>query len=348
MRRLLAVLAVLAVSVPVFANPPTYPETIPPSAGFCHNATSHRFEAIDCDDLGGGSGASTVTGTTADGADAPDAVVVGGENPSGKTVTLKTGTDGVLYVRQVDASGYATPAGDAATRPVFQELSDGTTAYTAAKTGQLPTALGAHSALMVEGVASGTSIPVSNSDLVSLGATVDTPGTTVPATGVVVAGSDGTNTRFILTDSSGRPIVVGAGTAGAAAGGVITVQGSGSGTPVPVSVASYGTASSSICATTVQTVTGASSSTALTLPTCASGSIKRIDVCSRDGADTARVSFGSTSADAGFLVDKKGDPTSCITSGDLASVTQAQACTTSGCGGTSGNAVDLQVCVVCQ
>ena len=48
------------------------------------------------------------------------------------------------------------------------------------------------------------------------------------------AGSDGTNSRYLLVDSSGRQIMVGAGTAGSSVGGVITIQGDPSGTPVPI------------------------------------------------------------------------------------------------------------------
>jgi hypothetical protein len=51
----------------------------------------------------------------------------------------------------------------------------------------------------------------------------------------MVGGSDGTNSRYMVVDSSGRPVVVGAGTAGSGAGGVLTVQGNASGTPIPVS-----------------------------------------------------------------------------------------------------------------
>jgi hypothetical protein len=56
---------------------------------------------------------------------------------------------------------------------------------------------------------------------------------TVP-TGIIAAGSDGTNSRFIRVDSIGRPIVVGAGTAGTSSGGLITIQGDPAGTPVPI------------------------------------------------------------------------------------------------------------------
>lgn len=51
---------------------------------------------------------------------------------------------------------------------------------------------------------------------------------------ILFAGNDGTNTRTVLVDSLGRPVMVGAGTAGTPAGGVITVQGDPSMTPVIV------------------------------------------------------------------------------------------------------------------
>lgn len=48
----------------------------------------------------------------------------------------------------------------------------------------------------------------------------------IPGTrSLLVAGNDGTNTRTILIDSAGRQVIVGAGTAGSPAGGVVTVQG---------------------------------------------------------------------------------------------------------------------------
>lgn len=58
----------------------------------------------------------------------------------------------------------------------------------------------------------------------------------IPGTrSLLVAGNDGTDTRTILIDSSGRQVVVGAGVAGTPAGGVLTVQGDPSGTLLPVS-----------------------------------------------------------------------------------------------------------------
>ena len=52
---------------------------------------------------------------------------------------------------------------------------------------------------------------------------------------LLAAGSDGTNAHALLVDSSGRPIVVGAGSAGTPVGGVLTIQGVSGGTPLPVS-----------------------------------------------------------------------------------------------------------------
>ena len=58
------------------------------------------------------------------------------------------------------------------------------------------------------------------------------PGST-PA--LLLAGSDGTNSRYLLVDSSGRPVIVGAGVAGTPTGGVVSVQGVAGGTAVPIS-----------------------------------------------------------------------------------------------------------------
>lgn len=62
-------------------------------------------------------------------------------------------------------------------------------------------------------------------------------GSAIPAStpALLLAGSDGTNSRYITIDSSGRPVVVGAGTAGSPAGGVVSIQGVASGTAVPIS-----------------------------------------------------------------------------------------------------------------
>src|SRR5574337_167033 len=57
----------------------------------------------------------------------------------------------------------------------------------------------------------------------------------IPGTrSILFAGNDGTDTRTVLVDSSGRPVMVGAGTAGSPAGGLITIQGDPSMTPLIV------------------------------------------------------------------------------------------------------------------
>jgi hypothetical protein len=53
--------------------------------------------------------------------------------------------------------------------------------------------------------------------------------------GLLLEGSDGTNSRFVTVDTSGRLIVAGAGTAGTSVGGVFTVQGISGGTAIPIS-----------------------------------------------------------------------------------------------------------------
>lgn len=70
----------------------------------------------------------------------------------------------------------------------------------------------------------GNSLPIQNG--------VAIPGST-PA--ILLAGSDGTNSRYLTLDSSGRTVLVGAGTAGTPAGGVITIQGASGGQAIPVS-----------------------------------------------------------------------------------------------------------------
>lgn len=63
------------------------------------------------------------------------------------------------------------------------------------------------------------------------------PGVAIPAgtSGILASGSDGTNSRFIAVDSSGRVVVVGAGVAGTPAGGVVSVQGVSGGQAIPIS-----------------------------------------------------------------------------------------------------------------
>lgn len=62
--------------------------------------------------------------------------------------------------------------------------------------------------------------------------------TAIPAftPGILTLVSDGTNSRYLKGDTSGRLVVVGAGVAGTPAGGVLTIQGVAGGTSVPVSL----------------------------------------------------------------------------------------------------------------
>lgn len=80
-------------------------------------------------------------------------------------------------------------------------------------------------------------LPVSGS-VTATNPSVGATGAAVPASGTYIAGSDAGTLRGAIVDSSGRQIVAGAGTAGSAAGGVLTVQGSASGTAIPVTVSS--------------------------------------------------------------------------------------------------------------
>ena len=59
---------------------------------------------------------------------------------------------------------------------------------------------------------------------------------TIPANtrGLLIAGTDGAEAQFLNTDTSGRLVAVGAGTAGAPIGGILTVQGTQDGQPVIV------------------------------------------------------------------------------------------------------------------
>lgn len=62
-------------------------------------------------------------------------------------------------------------------------------------------------------------------------------GALVPAesAGLLIAGTDGTNVHYFETDSSGRQVVVGAGTAGTPVGGVLSIQGVSGGQAIPIS-----------------------------------------------------------------------------------------------------------------
>lgn len=58
--------------------------------------------------------------------------------------------------------------------------------------------------------------------------------------GIGIIGYDGSNYRFLRSDTSGRQILVGDGTAGSPTGGIITIQGISGGTTVPTTNVSLG------------------------------------------------------------------------------------------------------------
>jgi hypothetical protein len=74
--------------------------------------------------------------------------------------------------------------------------------------------------------------------------TVVIAGSTASSTGSQIMGTDGTNARIVLTDASGRLIVIGQGVAGTPAGGVVSIQGVAGGTAIPIS----GTVTSTVAA----------------------------------------------------------------------------------------------------
>lgn len=80
-------------------------------------------------------------------------------------------------------------------------------------------------------------IPISGS-ITATNPSVGATGATIPADATYMGGLNGGNLVGVIVDSSGRPIVAGAGTAGSAAGGVLSIQGVASMTAVAVSATS--------------------------------------------------------------------------------------------------------------
>lgn len=83
------------------------------------------------------------------------------------------------------------------------------------------------------------------------------PDVVIPAdtSGILVVGADGSTARFIRVDASGSPIVVGVGTAGTPAGGVLSIQGVSSGQPIPIDLDVSGLATESTLGTRASEVT---------------------------------------------------------------------------------------------
>lgn len=90
--------------------------------------------------------------------------------------------------------------------------------------------------------------------VVEVDGAMQAPGSAKPTRGVQILGQDGTNSRALLVDASGRPIVQGQGTAGAPAGGVMSIQGVLGGQSIPVTISA-----SSITGLVVQKLTNGGS-----------------------------------------------------------------------------------------
>lgn len=132
--------------------------------------------------------------------------------------------------------------------------------------------------------------------------------TTIPTgtRALLTAGSDGTNARPIAVDSSGRPIMVGPGTAGTPTGGVVTIQGISGGQPVPISGSI--TASNASVGTTGTTVPASASLAGATVvtsaPTLTNGNLASLYVTTAgrliiDGSQVTQPVSGTVTANAG-------------------------------------------------
>ena len=228
------------------------------------------------------------------------AALVGGKldvNLGTSSITLPVSgplTDAQLRATPVPVSGTVTVTsttanqgtGAGAAAPWSVQLSDGAASYTGAKTGQLPSTLGqttaagslsvvlnsnqvgtagssASTVLSVQGIASGTNLPVSQATASALNATV-----------------------------------VGSGSAGTAATGVVTVQGIASMTPVQVSQATAANLNATVAQGAGSGATGTfwytrvtdGTNTMPTMDTAARSGFQRIT----DGTNTAAVKAAST------------------------------------------------------
>lgn len=124
-------------------------------------------------------------------------------------------------------------------------------------------------------------------------------GVAIPANtfSLLAAGSDGTNARTLTVDTSGRPVVVGAGVAGTPAGGVVSIQGVASGTPVPVSGTVTTAAPTSATATLSNVASSATSVTIL------ASNVNRKGACiANDGNKVLYLKFGATASLTSYTV----------------------------------------------
>jgi hypothetical protein len=114
--------------------------------------------------------------------------------------------------------------------------------------------------LTVQGNAAGTPIPISGS-ITATNPSVGTIGSTAPTSSTYMGILNGANLIGALGDSSGRLIVAGAGTAGTATGGVLSVQGVAGGTTIPVTATISGTPAVTVTGTVSGTGTAGAAAT---------------------------------------------------------------------------------------
>jgi hypothetical protein len=158
-------------------------------------------------------------------------------------------------------------------------------------------------------------------------------GVAIPAStpALMVAGSDGTNSRYITIDGSGHPVIVGAGVAGTPSGGVVSIQGVTSGTVVPIS----GTVTSNIGTTG-----------GLALDTTVSG--LQVSQGSTTSGQKGGLTLGAVTTSAPAYTTAQTSPLSLTTAGALridgSAVTQPISGTvTANIGTTNGLALDTSV-----
>lgn len=151
---------------------------------------------------------------------APATVTVSG------TVTANAGT-GTLAISAASLPLPATAATDRTTAaaPSSVELSTGAAFYTAAQTGQFPAALVGNRLDVNLGAAPAT-LSISNPGSGPYPvAGMAAAGSAISGNPVLTGGSDGANARALLTDASGRLVLVGGAAVGAAALNPITMSG---------------------------------------------------------------------------------------------------------------------------
>jgi hypothetical protein len=124
-------------------------------------------------------------------------------------------------------------------------------------------------------------------------------GVAIPANtfALLSAGSDGTNSRTMAVDTSGRPVVAGAGVAGTPAAGVLSIQGVAGGTAVPISGSVTTSTPTSATATLSNVAASATSVTVL-----ASNASRKGACIANDGNKVLYLKFGATASLTSYTV----------------------------------------------